>query len=92
MSRKLAPSRSRRDRLAALLAACGSNSQAGTATGNSTNANLQKAVQFSGCMRGERRQGLPGPRRVGQLTIDQVANGSGLDHQQPSLPAGAQRL
>ena len=70
---------------AALLAACGSNSPAGTATGNSTNANLHKAVQFSRCMRANGVSNFPDPDASGQLTIDQVANGSGVDTNSPAF-------
>lgn len=70
---------------AALLGACGSNSPAGTATGNSTNANLQKAVQFSKCMRANGVSNFPDPNSSGQLTIDQVANGSHVDTNSPAF-------
>ena len=70
---------------AALLAACGSNSPAGTATGNSTNANPQKALQFSRCMRANGVSNFPDPDASGQLTIDQVANGSGVDTNSPAF-------
>jgi hypothetical protein len=70
---------------AALLGACGSNPPAGTATGNSTSANLEKAVQFSRCMRANGVPNFPDPDASGQLTIDQVANGSSVDTNSPTF-------
>ena len=60
----------------ALLGACGSNAPAGSGAGNNTNPNLEKAVQFSRCMRANGVSKFPDPDASGQLTIDQVANGS----------------
>jgi hypothetical protein len=83
--RRFRPSRHvRRQALAALAAvalfgACGSNAPSAGGTGNNTNANLAKAVQFSRCMRTNGVANFPDPDASGQLTIDQVANGSGVD-------------
>lgn len=63
----------------ALLGACGSNAPSASGTGDNTNANLEKAVQFSRCMRANGVSNFPDPDPSGQLTIDQVANSSSVD-------------
>ena len=72
-----------------LVSACGSSTPAGTSGGNNSAANAQKAVKFAECMREQRCQRVPGPGRVGQLTIDGVVNGSSLD---PNSPAFKQAI
>jgi hypothetical protein len=83
--------------LVALISACGSNARAGTGTPagtgstgtNSTATNLDKAVKFSQCMRGNGVSDFPDPNASGQLTIDGIVNGSGLN---PNTPAFQQAL
>jgi hypothetical protein len=69
-----------------------SNASAGTGTGagtassasSSTSTNHEKAVKFAECMRNTGVSGFPDPNASGELTIDAVANGSGVN---PSSPA-----
>src|SRR5437764_639253 len=89
MSRKLRP-------LAALAAlalissAC-SNTAADTSAsgGNPGATNHAKAVRFVECMRNNGVSAFPDPDASGALTIDEVANHSGLD---PNAPAFKQAL
>jgi hypothetical protein len=46
---------------------------------NDTATNLDKAVQFAKCMRSNGVSNFPDPNASGQLTIDAIANGSGVD-------------
>jgi hypothetical protein len=46
---------------------------------NNAAANLDKAVQFSRCMRSNGVSNFPDPDASGQFTIDAIANGSGVD-------------
>jgi hypothetical protein len=80
MSRKLWP-------LAALamVAMIGAGcSNGGGSGGNTTAAAQEKAVKFAECMRENGVSGFPDPDASGELTIDGVLNGSGLD---PNAPA-----
>ena len=55
--------------MVALLSAGCSNATAQTGTGSSggnSTTNRDQAVKFAECMREERRQGVPGPERVGR--------------------------
>jgi hypothetical protein len=79
----------------ALISACGSNASAGTGTASSsrplttTPTSLDQAVKFSQCMRDNGVKQFPDPNASGQLTIDGVVNGSGLN---PSSAAFQQAL
>ncbi len=72
----------------ALISAGCSNAATATGTGNSagntTTANHGKAVKFAECMRNNGVSAFPDPNASGELTIDAVANGSGVN---PSSPA-----
>ena len=52
-----------------------------TASGGTTNATTarDKALRFAACMRATGVKAFPDPDASGELTIDQVANGSSLD-------------
>jgi hypothetical protein len=71
--------------VALLSEGCSSGSSAGTGTGtgssggNNTGTNLEQAVKFAACMRENGVREFPDPDASGNLTIDQVANGSSLD-------------
>ena len=68
-----------------LIGACGS-SEAGTGTGSgSAAASAQKGVAFAACMRRNGVGQFPDPDASGKLTIDAVANGSGLDTSSPAF-------
>jgi hypothetical protein len=56
----------------------GSASKAGTG-GNKNAAARDKAMKFSACMRKSGVSDFPDPNSSGELTIDEVANGSSLD-------------
>ena len=80
--------------LVALISACGSKAPAATGSGSSGSgsagasssaASLQQAVKFSECMRSNGVANFPDPSASGQLTIDAVANGSGLDTSTPAF-------
>jgi hypothetical protein len=51
----------------------------GSSGGNTTAATREQAVQFAACMRNNGVAAFPDPDASGNLTIDQVANGSSLD-------------
>jgi hypothetical protein len=76
-----------------LISACGSSAPTGTASAsgsrNKTSANAEKAVKFAACMRSNGVGKFPDPAASGKLTIDAVANGSGLN---TSTPAFTQAL
>jgi hypothetical protein len=59
-------------------------SNGGSGDGNTNAATQEKAVKFAECMRENGVSGFPDPDASGQLTIDGVLNGSGLD---PNAPA-----
>ena len=67
----------------ALISAGCSNAPAKTGTGgsggNSTAATRQEAMKFAECMRVNGVREFPDPDASGDLTIDQIANGSSLD-------------
>lgn len=69
-------------------AGCSSPS-AGSGAGASGATNHGQAVKFAECMRTNGVSGFPDPDASGKLTIDQVANGSGLN---PNAPAFKQAL
>jgi hypothetical protein len=75
--------------MVALISACGSKAPAPTGTGsagaNSSATNLQQAVKFSQCMRSNGISDFPDPNASGQLTIDAIANGSGVDTSTPTF-------
>ncbi|HET8979325.1 MAG TPA: hypothetical protein VFN87_14270 [Solirubrobacteraceae bacterium] len=81
--------------LVALISGCGSGAPVGTAAGSSGNggdpaaSNHAKAVKFAQCMRHNGVSQFPDPSASGKLTIDAVANGSGLD---PTTPAFKQAI
>ena len=65
----------------AIVAGCSSGTAPNSAA-NSTNSStsvLQRAVQFSSCMRSNGVSNFPDPPASGQFTIDEIANGSGID-------------
>ena len=71
----------------ALISGCGSNAPAAstTASGGGTIASAQKGVKFSACMRSNGVPTFPDPSASGELTIDQVANGTSLDTSSPTF-------
>ena len=73
--------------LAGLISGCGASASAGTGGGGSgtTAASAQKAVKFAKCMRSNGVSQFPDPNASGKLTIDAVANGSGLDTNSPAF-------
>lgn len=73
--------------LIALISGCGSSAPAETGTGSSNNldANAQKGVKFAECMRRNGVSQFPDPGASGKLTIDAVANGSGLNTSTPAF-------
>ena len=73
--------------LVALISGCGSSAPAetGTGGGNATAANAQTAVKFAECMRKNGVSQFPDPNASGKLTIDAVANGSGLNTSTPAF-------
>lgn len=71
--------------LALIASGCSSTSAgAGAAAGSPGAPNHDKAVKFSECMRSNGVSSFPDPDASGRMTIDQVANGSGLN---PDAPA-----
>ena len=63
--------------MVALLSAGCSNALAGT--GNNAAATREQGVKFAECMRKNGVREFPDPDAQGNLTIDQIANGSSLD-------------
>lgn len=65
----------------ALIGAGCSNAAAGAGSsgGNTTAATRVTAVKFAQCMRNNGVREFPDPNAAGDLTIDQIANGSSLD-------------
>ena len=72
--------------LVALVSGCGSSAPTDTGTGG---ADAHTAVKFAECMRKNGVSQFPDPKASGKLTIDEVANGSGLN---PSTPAFTQAM
>jgi hypothetical protein len=66
--------------LALIVAGC-SNAPAGagSSAGNNTATNHENAMKFAQCMRDNGVTEFPDPNASGQLTIDQIANGSSVD-------------
>jgi len=62
--------------VALVSAGCGSTAPAQTGAASTTR---QKALRFADCMRHHGVSAFPDPDASGELTIDQVANGSSLD-------------
>jgi hypothetical protein len=78
--------------LVALVGACGSSAPAQTGGGSGSDpaaTNAQQAVKFAECMRSNGVSQFPDPNASGKLTIDAVANGSGLN---PNAPAFKQAI
>jgi hypothetical protein len=73
--------------LATLISGCGSSAPAATGGGGSGNtaASAQEAVKFAQCMRNNGVSQFPDLNASGKLTIDAVANGSGLDASSPAF-------
>lgn len=74
--------------LAALISGCGSSAHTETGGGSGADAataNAQKGVKFAECMRSNGVSQFPDPNASGKLTIDAVANGSGLDTSTPAF-------
>jgi hypothetical protein len=73
--------------LACLISGCGASASAGTGASGSGNpaASAQQAVKFAQCMRTNGVSNFPDPNASGKLTIDAVANGSGLDTNSPAF-------
>jgi hypothetical protein len=72
--------------LAALISGCGSSAPTETGSGSGSDpadANAQKGVKFAECMRSNGVSRFPDPNASGKLTIDAVANGSGLNTSTP---------
>jgi hypothetical protein len=69
--------------MVALISACGSSAPA--STGDTTASTHEKAVKFAQCMRRNGVSRFPDPSASGNLTIDQVANGSSLDTSTPAF-------
>jgi hypothetical protein len=68
----------------ALISGCGSTAPIGSGSSDPTAANHAKAVKFSECMRANGVSNFPDPDASGNLTIDQVANGSQIDTSSPA--------
>lgn len=68
-----------------LISGCGSMADTGSGSSDATAANHTKAVKFSECMRANGVSNFPDPDSSGNLTIDQVANGSKLDTNSPAF-------
>jgi hypothetical protein len=75
--------------MAALASACGSNAPAATGSGSNGTTNsatsLAQAVKFAQCMRNNGVSNFPDPNSSGQLTIDAIANGSGINTNSPAF-------
>jgi hypothetical protein len=74
--------------LAALISGCGSSAPAETGSGSGGDpaaATAQKGVKFAECMRSNGVSEFPDPNASGKLTIDAVANGSGLNTSTPAF-------
>jgi hypothetical protein len=72
-----------------LLAACssgngGTDGDSGQAAGSSAATNRDQAVRFAECMRENGVTEFPEPSGSGELTIDGVVNGSGIDPEGPA--------
>jgi len=65
-----------------LISACSSDAPAATGSGS---ANVQQAVKFAQCMRANGVSNFPDPNSSGQLTIDAIANGSGINTNTPAF-------
>lgn len=76
----------------ALVSGCGSTAPSSTGsagTGDNGTTQRDKAERFSQCMRSNGIDAFPDPDASGNLTIDQVANGSSIN---PSSPAFTRAL
>ena len=78
--------------IVALISACGSAAPATTGSGDSSSGGghltataHEKAVKFAECMRSHGVSNFPDPGASGKLTIDAVANGSGLNTSTPAF-------
>ena len=63
---------------------CGGAAPTGSGSSDPIAANHAKAVKFSECMRANGVSNFPDPDASGDLTIDQVANGTKLDTNSPA--------
>lgn len=70
--------------MVALISACGSTAPTGGGN-NNTAADAQKAVKFAECMRSNGVSQFPDLGASGKLTIDAIANGSGLNTSTPAF-------
>jgi hypothetical protein len=68
--------------VAVIGAGCGGSDSSGG--GNAIAANQEKAVKFAQCMRENGVSQFPDPDASGELTIDGVVNGSGIDPDGPT--------
>ena len=72
----------------ALVAVLGAGCSSGAGRGSSTTATTapnEQAVKFAECMRKNGISGFPDPDASGAFTIDEIANGSGLDVSSPAF-------
>ena len=65
--------------IALFAGACGSSTPGATNSTTNSTAGHGEAVTFSQCMRNNGVSNFPDPSSSGQFTIDEVANGSGID-------------
>jgi hypothetical protein len=72
--------------MAVLISGCGSSAPgASSGAGNDAASNHAEAVRFAECMRHNGVSQFPDPNASGNLTIDAVANGSGLNTSSPAF-------
>ncbi len=73
--------------LASLISGCGGSASGGAGGSGSGDParGAQQAVKFAQCMRTNGVGNFPDPNASGKLTIDAVANGSGLDTNSPAF-------
>lgn len=75
--------------MVALISACGANAPGASGTagsgGGNTTAAAQTGVKFAACMRANGVPEFPDPSGSGQITIDEIANGTSLDTNSPAF-------
>jgi len=71
------------------VAGCGSGAAGSDDTGGGSGAQQAKAERFATCMREHGVRDFPDPDASGELTIDGVVNGSGLDPDGPAWKRAA---
>jgi hypothetical protein len=86
MTRKLRPLAAALAMVAVIGAGCSSDSAENGDAGK-TNADYEKAVKFSECMRDNGVREFPDPDASGRLTVDGVINGSSIDPNSPTWDA-----